>query len=265
MIAGVLGVLGSSSPVVPGPSLHATAMKCPAAKSTAHRPLLVQADAQVDAGEDGKAARSFVAGFDAMDLADQVGSSGKFAADRAATTYLKAWRIKRDVVYLEEGERFIERYLETAERGRTEGCAVINTQWADDKLAEIRAEMPTEPAPVDPPPGPGPKPPAKDCPAAPAIIGVDRVGVTLVTIGASLFVSGTGLLVAGLVLNNNTSQALVISGSVIGGAGVALLIPGAVRLGTWKRRRGRAKLGLAPWTGPGLAGVTLGGRFGAGR
>jgi hypothetical protein len=267
MIAGLLGILTAwSSPHAPAPLMH-TAMACPPAQSDAHRPLLKQADAQVEAGDDDKAARTFVSAYDAMDLADQVGNTGKFAADRAVTSYLKAWRIKRDVALLQEAERYLLRHLEDLERGRTEGCSVVDKAWADEKLAEVRAEMPANPdAPGDP--VVGPKPANKDCPSAPVIVGVDRAGVALVTVGASLFVTGTALLIVGLVQDDRggpTALGLTITGGVLMGGGVALVIPGAVRLGSWKRKQGQVQLGMSPFTGRGLAGVAVGGRFGARR
>jgi hypothetical protein len=267
MIAGLLGMLTAwSSPHVPAPLMH-TAVACPAAQSDAHRPLLKQADAQVESGADDKAARTFVSAYDAMDLADQVGSTGKFAADRAVTSFLKAWRITKDVGLLQEAERFLLRYIDDLERGKAEGCGAVDRAWADEKLAEVRAEMPATPETPDEPLV-GPKPAPKDCPAAPAIIGVDRVGVALVTVGTSLFVAGTALLIAGLVQDDRggaPALGLMISGGVAMGGGVAFVIPGAVRLGTWKRKQSRASLGFAPFTGRGLAGVSVSGRFGARR
>jgi hypothetical protein len=267
MIAGMLGMLTAwSSPHAPAPGMH-MAMACPPAQSDAHRPLLKQADAQVEAGDEDKAARTFVSAYDAMDLVDQVGNTGKFAADRAVTSYLKAWRLAKDVALLQEAERFLLRYIDELERGKTEGCTPVERTWADEKLAEVRAEMP---ATTDTPGDPvvGPKPANKDCPAAPAIIGVDRAGVALVTVGASLFVAGTALLIAGLVqddLGGGPALGLMISGGVAMGGGVAFVIPGAVRLGTWKRKQSRASLGVAPFTGRGLAGVSVSGRFGTRR
>jgi hypothetical protein len=249
--------------------MHAAhaALACPPAQADAHRGLLKQADAQVEAGDDGKAARTFMAAYDAMDLADQVGNTGEFAVDRSTTSFLKAWRISRDVVLLQEAEKLLVRYLADLDRGKTEGCGVVERAWADQRLAEVRAEMPKdEPQPDDP--VVGPKPVNKDCPAAPAIVGVDRAGVALVTVGASLFVTGTALLIVGLVQDDRggpTALGLTISGGVLMGGGVAFIIPGAVRLGTWKRKKTGAQLGLAPWTGRGLAGVTVSGRFGARR
>ena len=228
--------------------------------------MLVKADGYVEAGDDEGAARSFVAAYDAMDLANQVAGSGKFAADRAVTSYLKAWRIDRQVAMLEEAERYLERYLERLEFGATEGCNVVDRKWAEDKLAEVRAEMPKDgPAPPDPK-DPPPDKPKRDCPSEAAIFGVDRVGVALVTVGASLFVAGAGLLVPGAALPNLAGrQAFIIAGGITMGAGVAFIIPGAVRLGTWRRKRSRARLAVAPWTGRGLAGLTVSGRFGARR
>lgn len=264
MIAGLLSAW--SAPHAPAPLLH-TAMACPAAQSDAHRPLLKQADAQVEAGQDDKAARTFVSAYDAMDLANQVGSTGTFAADRAVTSFLKAWRIAKDVGLLQEAERFLLRYIEDLERGRTEGCVAADRAWADEKLAEVRAELPkTTEEPVDP--LVGPKPASKNCPNEAAIIGVDRAGVALVTVGSALLVGGTALLVAGLVQPDRGGPAalgLEITGGVLMGGGVAFIIPGAVRLGTWRRKQSRARLGVAPWTGRGLAGVMVSGRFGAGR
>jgi len=262
MIAGLLGMLTAwSSPHAPAPLMH-TALVCPPAKSDAHRPLLKQADAEVEAGDDAKAARTFVAAYDGMDLADQVGNTGKFAADRAVTSFLKAWRITKDVGLLQEAERFLVRYQGDLERGRTEGCSAVDEAWSDEKLAEVRAEMPSE-TPGDP--VVGPKPAGKDCPTAPAIIGVDRAGVALVTSGVSLFVTGTALLLVGLVREeiDGTTQALAITGGILMGGGVALTIPGAVRLGTWRRKQSQIQLGMSPWAGRGLAGVAVGGRFGA--
>lgn len=243
-----------------------TALVCPPAQSDAHRPLLKEADAQVEAGEDAEAARTFVSAYDAMDLADRVGNTGKFAADRAVTSYLKAWRIARDVQLLKDAESVLLRYQGELERGRTDGCNVVDKAWSDDKLAEVRAEMPKDPEdPADP--AVGPKPATKDCPSAPAIIGVDRAGVALVTVGASLFVTGAALLVVGLVRPevDSGTKALAITGGIAMGGGVAFIIPGAVRLGTWKRKQSQVQLGVAPWTGRGLAGVAVSGRFGAPR
>ncbi len=268
MIAGLLGMpIAWSSPHVPAPALL-TAAACPAAQSDAHRPLLKQADAQVDAGADDKAARTFVSAYDAMDLADQVGSTGKFAADRAAGSFIRAWQIAKDVALLQEAERFLLRYIADLERGRTEGCMAVDRAWADEKLAEVRELMPK--TTDDPGEGPvvGPNTPPANCPAGEAaIIGIDRAGVALVTVGSSLFVGGTAMLVAGLVRPqvDGGTKALVITGSILMAGGVAFLIPGAVRLGTWKRKQTRARLGVAPWTGRGLAGVMVSGRFGAGR
>jgi hypothetical protein len=264
---GLLGMLTAwSSPHAPAPLMHTT-MACPPAQSDAHRPLLKQADAQVEAGADDKAARTFISAYDAMDLADQVGSTGKFAADRAVTSFLKAWRIAKDVTLLQEAERYLLRYIEDLERGKTEGCNAVDRAWADEKLAEVRAEMPvTTDTPGDP--LVGPKPANKDCPAEAAIIGVDRAGVALVTVGVSLFVAGTALLVVGLVQDDRggpTALGLGITGGVLMGGGVAFVIPGAVRLGTWKRKQSRTSLGVAPFTGRGLAGVSVSGRFGARR
>ncbi|MCA9710421.1 MAG: hypothetical protein KDK70_31565, partial [Myxococcales bacterium] len=98
----MLGVLTAWPPHA-NAALHTT-MACPAAKSEAHRALLKSADEQVEAGKDDQAARSFVAAFDAMDLADRAGSTGKFAADRAVTSFLKAWRLSSDVAMLQEAE-----------------------------------------------------------------------------------------------------------------------------------------------------------------
>jgi hypothetical protein len=267
MIAGLLGMLTAwSSPHAPAPLMH-TGVACPPAQSDAHRPLLKQADAQVEAGDDALAARTFVSAYDAMDLADRVGNTGKFAADRAVTSYLKAWRISRNVALLQDAERFLLRYQGELDRGRTDGCNVVDKAWSNDKLAEVRAEMPQDPeTPGDP--AVGPKPASKDCPSAPAIIGVDRAGVALVTVGSSLFVTGAALLVAGLVRDgevDGATQALAITGGILMGGGVAFIIPGAVRLGTWKRKQSRVQLGMAPWTGRGLAGVAVSGRFGARR
>ena len=263
MIAGLLGTLAAgSSATAPDPVVHAV-MACPAATSEAHRPLLVKADEQVEAGQDAEAGRTFVAAFDAMDLGNQVGGTGKFTADRAVTSFMKAWEISQDVAILQEAERYVVRYLDVLDRGAQQGC-VVDRKWGEDRLAEIRDLMPKEGEPEPEAVGPdAPKP--KDCPAVPAIIGVDRVGVALVTVGASLFVAGTGLLVSGLVLPIDKPQALTITGAVVMGGGVAFIIPGAVRLGTWRRNKTRARLGVAPWTGRGLAGVTVSGRFGAWR
>lgn len=267
MIAGMLGMLTAwSSPHAPAPLMH-TAMACPAAQSDAHRPLLKQADAQVEAGDDDKAARTFVSAYDAMDLADQVGNTGKFAADRATTSFLKAWRIKKDVGLLDEAERYLVRYQADLEKGRTEGCSPVDKAWSDERLAEIRAERPA--AATDPadPAFVGPKPANKDCPSAPVIVGVDRAGVALVTVGASLFVTGTALLVVGLVRPevDAGTKALAITGGILMGGSLGFIIPGAVRLGSWKRKQSQVQLGMSPWTGRGLAGVTVGGRFGARR
>lgn len=267
MIAGMLGMLTAwSSPHAPAPLMH-TAMACPAPQSDAHRPLLKQADAQVDAGDDDKAARTFVSAYDAMDLADQVGNTGKFAADRATTSFLKAWRIKKDAGLLDEAERFLLRYQQDLDKGRTEGCSAVDKAWSDERLAEIRAERPTAAEPGDPTVV-GPKPANKDCPSAPVIVGVDRAGVALVTVGSSLFVTGAALLVVGLVQDDRSSPSalgLTITGGVLMGGGVGLIIPGAVRLGSWKRKQSQVKLGMSPWTGRGLAGVSVSGRFGARR
>lgn len=268
MIAGLLGVLTAWSPHASA-STH-TVLVCPPAKSEAHRALLKSADEQVEAGRDDQAGRTFVAAFDAMDLADRAGGTGRFAADRAVTSFLQAWNIGKKVTMLEEAEAFLLRYIEVLEQGRTAGCSVSDPSWAEEKLAEVRALMPApvETPPVDVPPDEKPKPEPKDCPAAPAIIGVDRVGVALVTVGSALFVSGTAFLIAGLVqgdLSRNPGQGFAIAGGTIMGGGVALLIPGAVRLATWRRQQGKARLGVAPFAGRGLAGVSLGGRFGAKR
>lgn len=269
MIAGLLGVLITWSPHASA-STH-TVLVCPPAKSEAHRALLKSADEQVEAGRDDQAGRTFVAAFDAMDLADRAGGTGRFAADRAVTSFIQAWNIGKKVTMLEEAEAFLLRYMEVLEKGQSAGCNISDPSWAEEKLAEVRALMP---APVEEPPDPeqppveGPKPKPKDCPAAPAIIGVDRVGVALVTVGSALFVSGTAFLIAGLVqgdLSTNPGQGFAIAGGSIMGGGVALVIPGAVRLATWRRQQGKARLGLAPFAGRGLAGVSLGGRFGAGR
>lgn len=270
MIAGMLGMLAWSSPHAPAPLMHTThaAMACPAATSDAHRPLLKQADAQVDAGDDDKAARTFVAAYDAMDLADQVGSTGKFAVDRAVTSFLKAWRIKKDVGLLDEAERFLLRYQEDLERGRTEGCPAVDKTWSDEKLAEVRAERPATTETPDDPTVVGPKPASKDCPSAPVVIGVDRAGVALVTVGSSLFVTGAALLTVGLVQlddNRTTANALAITGGILMGGSLGLIIPGAVRLASWKRKQSNVQLGMSPWTGRGLAGVSVSGRFGARR
>jgi hypothetical protein len=266
MIAGLLGMLtAEASPHAPAPMMH-TVLACPAAQSDAHRPLLKQADALVEAGDDAKAARTFVSAYDAMDLADRVGNTGKFAADRAVTSYLKAWRIAQEVQLLKDAEAFLVRYQGELDRGRADGCSVVDKAWSDDKLAEVRAEMPKESAdPAEPVVGPKVTP--KDCPAAPAIIGVDRAGVALVTVGSSLFVTGAALLVVGLVRPevDSGTKALAITGGILMGGGVAFIIPGAVRLGTWKRKQSRVQLGAAPWTGRGLAGVAVSGRFGAPR
>lgn len=265
MIAGLLGTLAAgSSATAPGPTIHAV-LACPAATSDAHRPLLVKADEQVEAGRDGEAARTFVAAFDAMDLGNQVGGTGKFTADRAVSSFLKAWEIEQDRALLEDAERFLVHYLEVLDRGAEQGCSV-DRSWGEGRLAEIRGMMP--PPGEEPPPDevePNPTRPGKECPPAPAIIGVDRVGVALVTVGASLFVAGTGLLITGVALPLDTPQAFTITGSVVMGAGVAVLIPGAVRLGTWRKNKSRARLGVAPWTGRGLAGISVSGRFGAWR
>lgn len=268
MIAGMLGMLAWSSPHAPAPLMHTAnaAMACPAAQSDAHRPLLKQADAEVDAGDDDKAARTFVAAYDAMDLADQVGSTGKFAVDRAVTSFLKAWRIKKDVGLLDEAERFLVRYQGDLDKGRTEGCPAVDKTWSDEKLAEVRAERPaTTETPDDP--VVGPKPASKDCPSAPVVIGVDRAGVALVTVGSSLFVTGTALLVVGLVRPevDNATKALAITGGILMGGSLGLIIPGAVRLASWKRKQSNVQLGMSPWTGRGLAGVSVSGRFGARR
>lgn len=280
MIAGLLGTLTAwSSPHATTPRAYA-ALACPAAQSDAYRPLLKQADAQVEAGDDAPAARTFTAAFDAMDLADRVGNTGKFAADRAVGSYLRAWRIHQDVVHLKDAEAFLLRYLDELERGTLEGCGVVDRVWADETLAEVRALMPKEDEPLEEPAEVGPQPKPKDCPSLPAIVGVDRVGVALVTVGSSLFVSGTALLVVGLVRPgvDGVTQALTITGGILMGGGVAFTIPGAIRLATWKRKQsrvqlgrlggglgGRARLGVAPWTGRGLAGVSVSGRFGARR
>jgi hypothetical protein len=246
-------------------------MACPPAQSEAHRPLLKSADEQVEAGKDDQAARSFVAAFDAMDLADRVGGTGKFAADRAVTSYITAWNIQKDVQLLKDAESFLLHYIDVLEQGRTQGCGVTDRTWADDKLAEVRELMPKETEPETEPetdPVDGPKPRPRDCPAPPSIIGVDRVGVALVTVGASLFISGTAFLIAGLVqgdLSQNPGQGFAIAGGVVMGSGVAFLIPGAVRLATWKKRQGNIRLGVAPFAGRGLAGLSVGGRFGARR
>lgn len=268
MIAGMLGMLTAwSSPHALAASMHTahTAMACPAPQSDAHRPLLKQADAQVDAGDDDKAARTFVSAYDAMDLADQVGNTGKFAADRATTSFLKAWRIKKDAGLLDEAERFLLRYQQDLDKGRTEGCSAVDKAWSDERLAEIRAERPA----VDPsdPTVVGPKPASKDCPSAPVIVGVDRAGVALVTVGASLFVTGTALLVVGLVRPevDAGTKALAITGGILMGGSLGFIIPGAVRLGSWKRKQSQVQLGVTPWTGRGLAGVSVSGRFGARR
>lgn len=269
MIAGLLGVLAAWSPHAPA-SMH-TVMACPPAQSEAHRALLKAADDQVDAGRHDQAARSFVAAFDAMDLADRAGGTGKFAADRAVTSFLEAWRLGKDVGVLEEAEAFLLHYLEVIDEGQAAGCGVSDKSWADEKLVEVRGLMPaeTEPPPPDPDQPAVDKPkPKSECPQAPAIIGVDRVGVALVTVGSALFISGTAFLVAGLVqgdLSQNPGQGFTIAGGVIMGSGVGFLIPGAVRLATWKRKQGPTRLGLAPFAGRGLAGISVGGRFGARR
>ncbi len=272
MIAGLLGALTMGSPQ----AMAATAdmgLACPAAQSEAHRPLLKSADQQVERGDDGPAAKTFVAAFDAMDLADRAGSTGKFAADRAVTSFLKAWRIRKEVPLLQDAETFLLRYLEVVEQGRTEGCTIADKTWAEEKLAEVRGLMPEE-TPEEVPPTEetpeGPKPAnTKDCPAAPAIIGVDRAGVALITVGSALFISGTAFLVVGLVdgdLGSNPGQGFAIAGGVVMGSGVAFLLPGAIRLATWKRRQNRnTRLGVAPFAGRGLAGVSVSGRFGARR
>lgn len=271
MIAGLLGGFAAWSPQTPA-SMH-TAMACPPARSEAHRPLLKAADEQVEGGRHDQAARSFVAAFDAMDLADRAGGTGRFAADRAVTAFEEAWRIGKDLTMLEEAETFLLHYLDVLDEGRSAGCSSVpDAAWADEKLAEVRGMMPeqTEPPPDDPktPTVETPAPRPKDCPAAPAIIGVDRVGVALVTVGSALFISGTAFLIAGLVqgdLSRNPGQGFAIAGGSIMGGGVAFLIPGAVRLATWKRRQGNTRLGVAPFAGRGLAGVSVGGRFGARR
>lgn len=254
--------MGSSTDV-PAPPVHAT-LACPPAESEAHRPLLVTANEQVDAGQDSDAARTFGSAFDAMDLGNQVGGTGKFAADRAVEAYLRAYRIGKNVSLLEDAERLLVHYLEVLDRGIDQGCAV-DYAWAEDKLVEIRAMMPKE---GDPPPEvevETPPPPGK-CPPAPAIIGTDRVGVALVTVGASVFAGGIGLLVTGVALPNlDKPQIFTITGGAVMAVGVAVLIPGAIRLATWKRNRSRVQLGAAPWMGRGLAGVSVGGRFGARR
>jgi hypothetical protein len=82
-----------------------------------------------------------------------------------------------------------------------------------------------------------------------------------------LFVTGTALLVVGLVRPevDNATKALAITGGILMGGSLGLIIPGAVRLGSWKRKQSRVQLGMTPWTGRGLAGVSLNGRFGAPR
>ncbi|MCA9712169.1 MAG: SDR family oxidoreductase, partial [Myxococcales bacterium] len=75
-------------------------------------------------------------------------------------------------------------------------------------------------------------------------------------------------LVAGLVqpdLSQNPGQGFTIAGGVIMGTGVAFLVPGAVRLATWRRRQGTTRLGVVPMAGRGLAGLSVGGRLGAWR
>lgn len=259
MIAGLLGTLAAgSSATAPNVPVHAV-MACPSPSSEAHRPLLVKADEQVEAGQDGQAARTFVAAFDAMDLGNQVAGTGKFTADRAVTSFLKAWEIEQDTALLQEAERFLVRYLDVLDRGTEQGCKVDRT-WGEERLAEVRGLLAQ---PADTPPDETPdQPKPKDCPEVPVIIGVDRVGVALVTVGASLFVAGTGLLITGVALPLDTPEAFTISGGVVMGAGVAFIIPGAVRLGTWRKNKSRAALGLAPWTGRGLAGISVSGRFG---
>lgn len=262
MIAGLLGVLAAgSSADVPAPTA-AVVLACPSAQSDAHRPLLVQADEKVEAGDDVGAARTFVSAFDAMDLGNQVGGTGKFSADRAVTSYLQAYRIGSDVKMLEEADAFLVRYIEVLDRGIDQGCTV-DRAWATGKLDEIRGMMPKEEeTPVE---DPEVKPPAGNCPTAPTIMGTDRVGVALVTIGSSLFAGGIGLLVTGVALPNlKTPQAYTISGGGVMAVGAALIVPGAIRLATWRRRR-MANVNFTPWTGRGLAGLSVSGRFGARR
>lgn len=238
--------------------MHAT-LACPSASSDAHRPLLVKADELVEAGDDAGGAREFVAAFDSMDLGNKVGGTGKFTADRAVTSFLAAYRLKQDTAILDEAESFLVHYIEVLDRGVDQGC-VVDRRWAEDKLAEVKAEYPVE---GEEPVEPGTKPVAANCPPAPAIIGTDRVGVALTTIGASLFAGGLGLLVTGVALPNlSTPQAYTITGGVVMAAGLGTLIPGAVRLSSWRRSKSGARLGVAPWTGRGLAGVTVSGRFG---
>ncbi|MEM7153573.1 MAG: hypothetical protein AAF799_12075 [Myxococcota bacterium] len=235
-------------------------MACPSASSDAHRPLLVKADEYVEAGDDAAGAREFVAAFDSMDLGNKVGGTGKFTADRAVTSFLAAYRLSQDTAILDEAESFLVHYIEVLDRGVDQGC-VVDRKWAEDKLAEVKAEYPAEGEEPDATPG-GTTTNAK-CPPAPAIIGTDRVGVALTTVGGSLFVAGVGLLVTGVALPNlATPQAYTITGGVVMAAGVGTLIPGAVRLSSWRRSKSNARLGVAPWTGRGLAGVTVSGRFG---
>jgi len=98
---------------------------------------------------------------------------------------------------------------------------------------------------------------------------VDRAGVALITVGSALFISGTAFLITGLVdgdLSSNPGQGFAIAGGVVLGSGVAFLLPGAIRLATWKRRQSRnTRLGVAPFAGRGLAGLSVSGRFGARR
>ena len=200
-----------------------------------------------------------------------------------ATAQEKAFGIDKDVTHLRRAVVLMEQYAKSIPDLYGDGDeAAEETTRIEERLADVRAKLEEaeaagaepEPTPDQPPPSEPPtdRPPTDDK-ARPLVI----AGATLTGVG----VIGLGVMAGGLALGRASNDISDLdpadldarrerfdrgrAGNVmayVGGAlGGAALVTGAVLLGIGLKRRNAAKTAAAPLLAPGLAGVSLRGRF----
>lgn len=198
-----------------------------------------------------------------------------------ATAQERAFNIDHDVTHLRQAVELMMRYQkavptlfgDTAEG--TEESAKIQSRIdaLQARIAEVEAaDRPASPAGPVEDAGTQDKP-APDPTARPLIIS----GVVLTVVG----VAGMGVMAGGLSIGNRSNDLSGLSPmdyegrqerfqqgergntlAYVGGIGGGLLLAtGAVLLGLGIKRKRSSTVALAPWSGPGVAGATVRGRF----
>jgi hypothetical protein len=159
--------------------------------------LIAQADEHAGKGRHAEALAAYAKAFEAMPPELKASGVGEFVAMAAGNAALEGYRARGDRTALEDGRAVLVGFIEAA-KAADPATGPAPTDAAEQRLAEIEAQLPADAEPTEPPTPtsePDPEvvaPPEQD--AAPARKGL---GLGLVIAGGAAALAGGGLLIVG--------------------------------------------------------------------